>query len=237
MSYDAVPAGTIVVWSDVTCPWASLAVHRLHESRERLGLVEAVRLDHRVFPLELVNGRATPKPTLDAEISVVCSHEPALGWRMWSRPVHEWPGSVLLALEAVQAAKSEQVGGLVASEQLDRALRRAFFAESRPIGLLTEVLAIAGECPAVDEKALEEALSSGAARSAVIRDWREHESWGVQGSPHLYLPDGHNAHNPGIKLEWTDRDGRELPVITEDDPAVYDVLLERATRPAGDPAR
>lgn len=237
MSRTAVPEGTIVVWSDVTCPWASLAVHRLHETRERLGLVDAVRLDHRVFPLELVNGRATPKATLDAEISVIGSHEPDLGWRLWGRPLHEWPGSVLLAMEAVQAAKSEDVGGLVASEQLDLALRRAFFAEGRPIGLLTEVLAVAGECPGVDEEALDEALSRGAARSAVIRDWRDHESWGVQGSPHLYLPDGHDLHNPGIGLEWTDRAGRGLPVITDDDPAVYDDLLARATRPAGDPAR
>lgn len=44
-----VPAGTLVVYSDIGCPWAHAAVHRLHEGRDRLGLTEAVRFDHRAF--------------------------------------------------------------------------------------------------------------------------------------------------------------------------------------------
>lgn len=43
---------------------------RLHRVRDELGLGDSVRFDHRVFPLELVNGRPTPRSTLDAEIPV-----------------------------------------------------------------------------------------------------------------------------------------------------------------------
>lgn len=221
-------AGTVSVWSDLTCPWASLAVHRLHAARSRLGLDHAVRLDHHAFPLELVNGRPTPKPVLDSEVPVIASREPALGWQVWQRPDSEWPGTVLVALEAVQAAKAQPVGGLVASEQLDLALRQAFFAGSRPIGLLTEVVDVARSCAAVDVDALQDALFQGKGRAAVVRDWHDASGIGVQGSPHVFVPDGTGVHNPGIDLDWTGGHGRGYAVITADDAAVYDDLLRRA---------
>ena len=54
-----VTPGTIALYSDLACPWSHLAVHRLHEARRRLGV--DVAIDHRPFPLELVNVRCTPK--------------------------------------------------------------------------------------------------------------------------------------------------------------------------------
>ncbi|HEY3239007.1 MAG TPA: dithiol-disulfide isomerase, partial [Acidimicrobiia bacterium] len=66
-----VTAGTIVFWSDIACPWATAAVHHLHATRARLGLEGAVTLDHRAFPLELLNSRPTPKAIVDAEVPVV----------------------------------------------------------------------------------------------------------------------------------------------------------------------
>lgn len=225
--------GTIVVWSDIACPWASLAVHRLFTARSRLGLDEDVRFDHRPFPLELINERPTPKKVLDAEICSVGTHEPELGWQLWQRREAEWPGSVLVALEAVQAAKSDAVGGLAASEALDRALRQAFYARSRPIGLLTEVLAIAEGCPEVDTAALDAALAQGTGRAEVVAGWRGFAEAGVQGSPHVFLPDGTDVHNPGITAEWTGDRGRGLPLITADRPEVYDDLLRSALAPAG----
>ncbi|MCA1690698.1 MAG: DsbA family protein, partial [Actinobacteria bacterium] len=35
---ESIAAGTIVVYSDIGCPWAHLAVYRLHAARRRLGL-------------------------------------------------------------------------------------------------------------------------------------------------------------------------------------------------------
>mgnify|MGYP000660363284 CR=1 FL=1 len=67
----------LVIWSDIGCPWAHVAVSRLHRARERLGLLSAVTFEHRAFPLELVNARPTPKRTLDSEVPVTAGLEPA----------------------------------------------------------------------------------------------------------------------------------------------------------------
>src|SRR5438105_2068849 len=122
-----VDPGTIVLWSDVACPWATLAVHRIREARSRLGLDNRVTIDHRAFPLELFNQRPTPKPVLEAEVGAVGQLAPDFGWQAWQADPSEWPGTVLLALEAVQAAREQSLFG---AEQLDYGLRRAFFAES-----------------------------------------------------------------------------------------------------------
>jgi predicted DsbA family dithiol-disulfide isomerase len=230
MTSGTVALGTIEFWGDLACPWASLAVHRLLTARRRLGLDDVVRLDHHAFPLELINRRPTPKRILDPEFAVIADRDPSLGWQVWQRPDFEWPGTVLTALEAVQAAKAEPVGGPPASEQLDAALRHAFYAESRPIGLLTEILDVAAACSAVDAERLEDTLSRGAGRDAVLADWHAAGTRGVRGSPHLFLPDGGDVHNPGITLRWIGKPGRGRPVIESDDPAVYDDLLARAAR-------
>src|SRR5438093_6132364 len=115
-----VAPGTIVVWSDIACPWATLAIHRVLQVRARLGLEGDVVLDHRAFPLELMNGRCTPRRILAAEVPVAGALAPEFGWQMWQAPESEWPVTTLPALEAVQAAKEQS---LEASEALDLALR------------------------------------------------------------------------------------------------------------------
>ena len=143
--------GTIVVYSDIGCPWAHVAVARLHAARERLGLDDAVRFDHRAFALELANERPTPWPTLQAETPVTGALEPDAGWQMWDAPPWTWPVSTLPALEAVQAAKQQS---LRASEALDRALRRALFAQSRCVTMHHVILDVARHCADVDARAL-----------------------------------------------------------------------------------
>lgn len=56
---------------------------------------------------------------------------------------------------------------------------------------------------------------------------------GVRGSPHLFLPDGTDLHNPGVELHWEGEKGRGFPVIDSDDPSVHGDLLRRAAVPAG----
>lgn len=184
---------TIVIWSDIGCPWAHVAVSRLHRIRRELDLDDAVRFDHRAFPLELFNERPTPKLHLDAETEELSPKEPEAGWQAWQRPDHEWPVTTLPALEAVQAAKEQS---LQASEQLDRALRRAFFHDSRCISLRPVILDVAAACSAVDPDALRAALDDGRARRTVIDHYESAEAEGVQGSPHLFFPDGTAKHNP-----------------------------------------
>ena len=218
-----------MVWGDIACPWASLAVHRLHKHRRRLGLEDQVLIDHRAFALELVNERCTPRPSIEAEVAAIGAHEPSLGWQPWQRRMDEYPSTVLVALAAVQAAKAAAVGGLIASEQLDLRLRRAFYAESRPISLWSEVLAAADDCDAVDTDALVEVLRSGAGLTAVLdQAAAAGRNDSITGSPHVFTPDGRDAHNPGIQMKWTKGQGKGFPVIEMDDPAIYDDLLRGA---------
>ena len=213
---------TVTVWSDLACPWACLAVHRLWTTRERLGLVGDVEFDHRVFALEVVNSRPSPRKALDAEIAVIATLVPETRWRPWSRSDWTYPVSTLLAMEAVQAVKAQ---GLAASAALDLALRHALFADSRCITMRHVILDIATECDEVDVPALERALDSGAARSAVMQQHREAVDGPVAGSPHVFVGDT-GWHNPGVEQHW-DKELR-APAIESDQPAVYDEILRGA---------
>ena len=217
--------GVIVVWSDLACPWATAAVFNLHRARTRMGLDGEVYLDHRAFPLELVNGRPTPRRILDAEIPVVGRLAPDFGWQTWPGDPAAYPGTVLLALEAVQAAKEQSVW---AADQLDLGLRRAFFAEGRPISMRAVILEVAAGCPEVDAAALEQALDDGRGRRTVIGDWRAFGENGVQGSPHLFLPDGTDVANPGVTMHWQGKKPGGFPVVDAFDPGIYEELLSRA---------
>jgi predicted DsbA family dithiol-disulfide isomerase len=215
----------ITIWSDIGCPWAHLAVHRLHRARRELDLEDEVRLDHRPFPLELLNRRATPWPTLSGEVAVLQDVEPDAGWQAWAAPAWQWPVTTLPALEAVQAARRQ---GARAAERLDLGLRRAFFAESRCIALRHEILGVAARCD-LDVDTLALALDRGVARRDVIESWRAAErDDAVRGSPHVFLPDGTSAHNPGIRMHWPGDEGEGEPIVDADDPSVTRDLVARA---------
>ena len=220
-----VARGTIAVWSDLGCPWSHAVVWRLWEARRRLGLTDRVRLDHHAFPLELFNSEPTPRPQLEAESLVAAALAPRAGWQPWSAPAHAWPVTMLLPLEAVQAAKLQS---LAASEELDRGLRRAFWGESRCISLRHVILEVANECDSVDVSLLADALDHGRARRAVFDDWAIARRGEVRGSAHLFAPDGTNAQNPGISIGWSGGDDGETAVIEQDDPAAIDDLVRRA---------
>jgi predicted DsbA family dithiol-disulfide isomerase len=129
-------------------------------------------------------------------------------------------------MEAVQAAKQQ---GVAASEALDRGLRRAFWAESRCVSLRHVILEVASQTDGLDLAALADALDAGRARRAIHDQWDVAKSDAVQGSPHLFAPDGANAQNPGLEMEWAQGgDGVWLPTILRDDPSAYDDLVLRA---------
>ena len=217
---------TIVIYSDLNCSFAHLAVHRLHESRRRLGLDGIVWFDHRAFPLELFNERVNRRPGVDSEVSVVGALEPAAGWQLWQGPDWEYPVTTLPALEAVQAAKAQ---GWAASEQLDRGLRRAFWAQSRCISMRHVILDVAAGTGVVNIDALITDLDSGRARAAVMQHYAQARGGRVRCSPHIFLPDGTAAANPGVERHWINGEfGIGFPFIDSDDPSVYDKLLTRA---------
>lgn len=222
-----VEARTIAFYADITCPWAHVAVHRLHTTRERLGLTDVVTFDPRAFPLELINGQPTPKKILDAEIPVAGALEPDASWQMWQKPESEYPVTSLPALEAVHAAKEQDPR---VAESLDRALRRAFFGDSRTISMRHEILDVARRVEGLDVARLEAALNDGRARTHLTRDAVVAETESVEASPHVFLADGTNVANPGIELHWEGEHGEGFPVIDADDPSIYERLLERAAQ-------
>ncbi len=222
-----IPRGRVVVFADIGCPWAHVAVHRLHETRAALGLEDRVVFDMHAFPLEVFNGRPTPKKVLDAEVPVTGALAPDAGWQMWQRPDHEYPVTMLPALEAVHAAKEQ---GPNVAEQLDRALRRGFFGASRNVSMRHEILDVAATVPGLDVDALAAALDDGRARAGLAADRGIAESDDVKGSPHVFLPGGDGFHNPGIEMHWEGEHGKGFPVVDRDDPSIYERLLETAAR-------
>ncbi|HEX2295010.1 MAG TPA: DsbA family protein [Actinomycetota bacterium] len=220
-----IPPGHVVVFADIGCPWAHVAVHRLHETRAAMGLEDRVVFDLHAFPLEVVNGRPTPKKTLDAEIPVAGALEPEAGWQMWQRPDHEYPVTMLPALEAVHAAKEQ---GPKVAEGLDRALRRGFFGASRNVSMRHEILDVAATVPGLDVDRLARALDEGRARPMLAADREIASTDEVDGSPHVFLPNGASMHNPGIEMHWEGPHGEGFPVVDSDDPGVYERLLAAA---------
>lgn len=219
------PQGTIIVFSDLWCSFAHLAVHRLHTIRRQLGLQDAVIFDHRAFPLELLNGASSPRPGTDSEVAAIGRLDPGAGWRLWQAPDWTYPSTTLPALEAVQAAKEQN---LAASEALDLALRHAFWVESRNISLRPVILAAAADTGALDVGALTDALDNGRARRLVMQHYQLAQTDAVVCSPHLFLPDGTNHANPGIDVHYTAGYGVGFAIATADDPSVYQTLLKRA---------
>lgn len=218
---------TIQIWSDLSCPWAHVVVWRLHDARRRLELEGVVRFDHHAFPLELFNSEPTPRREREAEWPVAAALAPRAGWRAWSAEEHTWPVTMLPPMEAVLAAKLQS---LAASEELDRGLRRAFWAESRCISLRHVIAEVANECDSVDLAALLAALDDGRARRALMDDWSTAQGDEVRGSPHIFAPDGTNAESPGITVGWIGDDGAGggAAVVEADDPAVIDAFVRRA---------
>ena len=85
-----VTAGTIQVWSDLLCPFAHVAIHRLRTTRAELGMDAAVRLDHHTFALELFNGPHS-RPGTDSEAVGLGQLAPEIGFRLWTQPDWTYP--------------------------------------------------------------------------------------------------------------------------------------------------
>lgn len=219
------PPGVITVFSDIWCSFAHIAIHRLHATRERLGLRNQVRFDLHAFPLELLNDAPSPRSGTDSEVGRMGQHEPEAGWQLWQEKEYLYPSTTLPALEAVIAAKAQS---LEAAEQLDLRLRRAFWAESRCISNRKVIMDAAEATGVVDTAALAEALDDGRARAALSADAKISATDRINCSPHLFLPDGSDHANPGIDVRWEGDYGVGWPVVTRDEPEVFVDLLKRA---------
>jgi predicted DsbA family dithiol-disulfide isomerase len=191
----------VTVWSNIGCPWATLALHTLRKRAQQRG--QMVMIDHRAFPLELFNRMPTPKYIVDAEMVTIAGYCPDLGWRAWHGPDSTYPVTTLPAMEAVQAVKDPSIGGLVASDELDSALRSAFYRDGRCISIHAVIMELAAKYVHVDVGGLSAALARGAGRAAVFEQWELAKGSQIQGSPQLFAPAGFAMHNPGVSYRWT----------------------------------
>lgn len=210
MNRDGAPTGqmlangapnVITVWSDLGCPWATLALHTLRDQIRSSGA--DLLIDHRTFPLEWFNERPTPKPITDAELVAIAGLVEGLRWRTWSAPESTFPVTTLPALEAVQAAKHPRAGGMRASDELDEALRKAFWVDHECISVLPIVYRVAASCDNVDVDGLRWAMATGHGRQAILDQWPVAQSKEVVCSPHFFTPLGESFSNPGARYTWT----------------------------------
>jgi predicted DsbA family dithiol-disulfide isomerase len=219
-----VPPGTVQVWSDLLCPFAYVGLLRFYRARSRLGLDDAVRVEHHAFPLELFNG-PHPRRGTDTEAVGLGRIEPAAQFRIWTAPEDRYPHTVLLAAEAVLAAGAQSPA---AGEALDLALRRAFWTRSRSISHRAVILEVAAEAGPVDTGKLAAALDDGRHRADLMADFAVAQTDAIAGSPTFRLPDGTAHTNPGIEVHWDGPWAEGYPVVDAHDPSVYDDLLRRA---------
>lgn len=185
----------VEVWSDIHCPWALIAVHRLRRARERLGA--DVVFVPRAWPLEWVNHRGTPQDIVSVEVAALASHEPDLFNRYSGE---SWPSTFLPAFELVAAAA--RIGGPELAEHVDYALRIAFFRDGVDVSIkagLRHSLDLALEYrPDCDTAAVMHIWRTGDVRADVVRDFEESRQTAIQGSPQIVWPDGTSVHNPGM---------------------------------------
>lgn len=222
---------TIEVYSDVHCPWAYLATYRLREVWP--DYAGRVRVLWRALSLEYINERGTPKPVLDAEISLMPRIEPALSIEHWQRPDWQWPVTFWPALEALACAQAQ---GADSAFAMSWALRRAFFAGGRSLSLRHELFAVAREVTGeghLDLDRFSDDWDNGRYKATVLaesrRGWHDLK---VNGSPTFVLPDGSQVSNPaagtadidaehGVMRSYTPYDGDPL--------AAYRAMLEMST--------
>ena len=109
---------------------------------------------------------------------------------------------MLPALEAVQAATAQSA---TAAEQLDLALRRAFFVNSRCIWMRHEILAAARTCDAVDAAKIAAALDAGTYRPVVSAQFAQARADRVPCSGTIIRADGTMACNPATETRLARR--------------------------------
>ena len=224
----------VALYADLACPYAYVVAYRLRKLRNayRGRLV----IEHKSLPLEYVNRQPTPKPVLDSECPLLMLAEPELAWEPWHAPLSKWPVTLWPAFEAVKCAERQDVA---LADDLDWAIRTAFFAESRCVSMRHVLLELAERVGLTMDRFTRD-FDSGQAKALVMAEAREGwERLKVPGSPTLVLPSGRqigDAAELGLPEVQVDEKGygrviglRPAPCTGEACLALYRRLLDEAT--------
>lgn len=183
----------IAMYADLACPYAYVNAFRMralrNEERSKVTIV------HKSLALEYVNREPTPKPVLEQELPLLIQEDPGIPYRYWQRPESEWPVTMWPAFEAIKCAERQS---LELADELDWALRVAFFGESRCISMRHVLLEIAQQV-GLDVPRWTSDFDHGVAKYQVIAEVQEGwERLKVAGSPTFVLPSGKQINNVGL---------------------------------------
>jgi predicted DsbA family dithiol-disulfide isomerase len=183
----------IAMYADLACPYAYVSAYRLRKLlAEGHGPVVIV---HKSLALEYVNREPTPKALLEQELPYLVREEPGIPYQPWQRPESEWPVTMWPAFEAVKCAERQS---LALADELDWALRVAFFAESRCISM-RHVLFELAEQVGLDMGNFAFDFDRGVTKYQVLQEAQEGwERLHVAGSPTFVLPSGRQISDVGL---------------------------------------
>lgn len=196
---------SIAMYTDLACPYAYVSAYRLRKLREEYR--ETIIIEHKSLSLEYVNREPTPKPLLDTELPYLMCEEPGIPYQPWRRPESEWPVTIWPAFEAVKCAERQS---FTLADDLDWAIRVAFFAESRCISLRHDLLELAQQV-GLDERRFANDFDRGVVKYQVLQEAQDGwERLHVEGSPTFVLPSGKQISNVGlpeiiVDAHYTDR--------------------------------
>lgn len=184
---------SIAMYADLACPYAYLSAYRVSKLREEYR--GTIVIEHKSLALEYVNKEPTPKPVLERELPLLVQEEPDIPYQPWQRIESEWPVTMWPAFEAVKCAERQS---LALADDLDWAIRVAFFAESRCISLRHVLLELAQQV-GLDMQRFADDFDRGVTKYQVLQEAQEGwERLRVAGSPTFVLPSGKQISNVGL---------------------------------------
>ncbi len=183
----------LAMYADLACPYAYVSAYRLRKLRDEYH--GTIVIEHKSLALEYVNREPTPKAVLERELPLLVQEEPDIPYQPWQRIESEWPVTMWPAFEAVTCAERQS---LVLADDLDWAIRVAFFAESRCISLRHVLLELAQQV-GLDAHRFADDFDRGVTKYQVLQEAQEGwERLRVAGSPTFVLPSGKQISNVGL---------------------------------------
>lgn len=184
---------SIALYADLACPYAYLTAYRVRKLRDEYR--GQIVIEHKSLALEYVNREPTAKGLLEREISLLLREEPDIPSQPWRRPASEWPVTMWPAFEAVKCAERQS---LELADELDWAIRVAFFAQSRCISLRHVLLEIAREVGLEMDRFAAD-FDRGVSKYQVLQEAQDGwERLRVEGSPTFVLPSGQQISAVGL---------------------------------------
>lgn len=184
---------SLAMYADLACPYAYVTAYRLRKLCDEYR--GTIVIAHKSLALEYVNREPTPKPVLELELPVLVQEEPGIPYQPWQRPESEWPVTMWPAFEAVKCAERQS---LALADDLDWAIRVAFFAQSRCISMRHVLFELAQQVGADMERFAAD-FDHGITKYQVLQEAQE--GWvrlRVAGSPTFVLPSGKQVSNVGL---------------------------------------